>query len=81
MKAKIRNNSERLLPPHAPGMRIGLFGGTFDPIHRGHIALATAAAATYQLGRVHFVPANVPPHKKVRADQDKNLSKVLFILY
>jgi nicotinate-nucleotide adenylyltransferase len=45
-------------------MNIGLFGGTFDPIHRGHIALATAAAATYQLGRVHFVPANVPPHKK-----------------
>jgi nicotinate-nucleotide adenylyltransferase len=45
-------------------MNIGLFGGTFDPIHRGHIALAQAAAETYQLGRVHFVPANSPPHKQ-----------------
>ena len=45
-------------------MNIGLFGGTFDPIHRGHIALAQAAAETYQLGRVHFVPANAPPHKQ-----------------
>ncbi len=45
-------------------MNIGLFGGTFDPIHRGHLALAQAAAETYQLGRIHLVPANVPPHKQ-----------------
>jgi nicotinate-nucleotide adenylyltransferase len=45
-------------------MNIGLFGGTFDPIHRGHVALAKAAMETYQLGRVYFVPASVPPHKQ-----------------
>jgi len=44
-------------------MNIGLFGGTFDPIHKGHLALAHAARERCQLGRVHFVPTNVPPHR------------------
>src|SRR5712692_2758496 len=44
-------------------MNIGLFGGTFDPIHKGHIALALAARERWGLGRVYFVPTNVPPHK------------------
>lgn len=45
-------------------MNIGLFGGTFDPVHRGHIALAQAALEHYKLHRIHFVPANIPPHKQ-----------------
>jgi nicotinate-nucleotide adenylyltransferase len=45
-------------------MNIGLFGGSFDPIHRGHLALAQGAANRYSLGQVLFVPANVPPHKQ-----------------
>jgi nicotinate-nucleotide adenylyltransferase len=45
-------------------MNIGLFGGTFDPIHRGHLALARAARERCKLGRILFVPANVPPHKQ-----------------
>ena len=45
-------------------MNVGLFGGTFDPIHRGHIALAQAAAERFGLKQVLFVPANVPPHKQ-----------------
>jgi nicotinate-nucleotide adenylyltransferase len=45
-------------------MNIGLFGGSFDPIHRGHIALAEAAAGRYSLRQVLFVPASVPPHKQ-----------------
>jgi nicotinate-nucleotide adenylyltransferase len=45
-------------------MNIGLFGGTFDPIHHGHIALARAALSRFGLGRIGFVPANVPPHKQ-----------------
>jgi nicotinate-nucleotide adenylyltransferase len=45
-------------------MNIGLFGGTFDPIHHGHLALARGAQERFQLGCVHFVPANVPPHKQ-----------------
>lgn len=45
-------------------MNIGLFGGTFDPIHRGHLALARAAMERCKLHRIHFVPANIPPHKQ-----------------
>lgn len=45
-------------------MNIGLFGGTFDPVHRGHLALARAAMEHYKLHRIHFVPAHIPPHKQ-----------------
>lgn len=45
-------------------MNIGLFGGTFDPVHRGHVALAQAAMERCKLHRIYFVPANVPPHKQ-----------------
>ena len=45
-------------------MNIGVFGGSFDPIHRGHLALAQAAADRFSLRQVLFVPANVPPHKQ-----------------
>jgi nicotinate-nucleotide adenylyltransferase len=45
-------------------MNIGLFGGTFDPVHRGHLALAQAALEIHKLHRIHFVPANIPPHKQ-----------------
>jgi nicotinate-nucleotide adenylyltransferase len=45
-------------------MNIGLFGGTFDPIHRGHMALARAAREKFALKRILFVPANVPPHRQ-----------------
>jgi nicotinate-nucleotide adenylyltransferase len=47
-------------------MNIGLFGGTFDPIHRGHLALARAARERCKLSRILFVPANVPPHKQTQ---------------
>jgi nicotinate-nucleotide adenylyltransferase len=45
-------------------MNIGLFGGSFDPMHRGHLALVQAAADRFSLRQVLFVPANVPPHKQ-----------------
>src|SRR5258706_2039138 len=45
-------------------MNIGLFGGTFDPIHRGHIALARAAEEKFNLRQIHLVPAHLPPHKQ-----------------
>ena len=48
-------------------MNVGLFGGSFDPIHRGHVALAQAAADRFSLHKVLFVPANVPPHKQKQA--------------
>src|ERR1700751_363313 len=47
-------------------MNIGLFGGTFDPVHRGHLAVARAALKRSKLHRGCFVPANLPPHKQQR---------------
>lgn len=47
-------------------MNIGLFGGTFDPVHRGHVALARAALERCKLHRIYFVPANIPPHKQLQ---------------
>jgi nicotinate-nucleotide adenylyltransferase len=44
----------------------GVFGGTFDPIHVAHLAVAEAARDTYGLRRVLFVPAAQPPHKPDR---------------
>lgn len=44
-------------------MRLGLFGGTFDPIHNAHLAVAKAACAFCQLDEVWFIPNNIPPHK------------------
>jgi nicotinate-nucleotide adenylyltransferase len=43
--------------------RIGILGGTFDPIHLGHIDLARAAEATLDLTRLFVIPASVPPHR------------------
>jgi nicotinate-nucleotide adenylyltransferase len=45
-------------------MNLALFGGTFDPVHRGHIAVAVSASQRFELGRVLFVPAELPPHKQ-----------------
>jgi len=44
-------------------MKIGILGGTFDPIHLGHIAAAGAAMECAQLDRVLFIPSAQPPHR------------------
>ena len=46
-------------------MRLALFGGTFDPIHSGHVQAARAAADEHELDRVLVVPCGRPPHKSV----------------
>jgi nicotinate-nucleotide adenylyltransferase len=45
-------------------VRIAIIGGTFDPIHNGHLAAAESVASTFQVDEVHFVPAFSPPHKQ-----------------
>jgi nicotinate-nucleotide adenylyltransferase len=44
-------------------MNVALFGGTFDPIHAGHLAAARAAQARFHLDRMLFIPTGNPPHK------------------
>jgi len=44
-------------------MRIGLFGGTFNPIHNGHLNCVRETAQAFQLDRIHLIPAAIPPHK------------------
>ena len=44
-------------------MRVGYYGGTFDPIHAGHLDVARAAQHALDLDRVYFVPAEQPPHR------------------
>ncbi len=44
-------------------VRIGILGGTFNPVHVGHLAMAEGAREALRLERVLFIPANVPPHK------------------
>jgi nicotinate-nucleotide adenylyltransferase len=45
-------------------MKIGIFGGTFDPIHWGHLRSAEEVSESFGLDCVYFIPASIPPHKR-----------------
>ena len=47
----------------SPAVRIGLLGGTLDPIHLGHVETAAAARRALDLDRVYVLPSRVPPHR------------------
>ena len=47
-------------------MRLGIFGGTFDPVHYGHLLVAEQCLEQCRLDQVWFVPAGIPPHKLER---------------
>ncbi len=44
-------------------MRIGLFGGTFNPIHLGHLRTTLEVKETFSLDRIYLIPSAIPPHK------------------
>ncbi len=48
---------------HSGPLRLGLFGGSFNPIHNGHLSIARQSQETLQLDRVLFIPTSDPPHK------------------
>mgnify|MGYP002554670264 CR=1 FL=1 len=52
--------------------KIGIMGGTFDPIHIGHLILGEAAYEQFGLDEVWFLPAGNPPHKRNRAGRAKD---------
>ena len=46
-------------------MRVCIFGGTFDPPHIGHLLIAQTVCEAEKFDKILFVPANIPPHKKI----------------
>lgn len=51
--------------------RVGLFGGTFNPLHNAHLEVARVALNQYELSRIVFVPNGIPPHKEQLLGGDK----------
>ena len=50
--------------------RLGIMGGTFDPVHIGHLVIAEAAREKLGLQKVIFIPTGTPPHKSFRSVTD-----------
>jgi nicotinate-nucleotide adenylyltransferase len=60
-------------------MRVAIFGGTFDPVHQGHMVIAEQVMGELGLDRVVFVPGGIPPHKEassVRATAEDRYAMV-----
>ena len=51
-------------------MKVGIFGGTFNPIHKGHSEAALAFLTTIKPDRLLIIPTNIPPHKAIKGDDD-----------
>jgi len=47
------------------GKKIGIYGGTFSPVHKGHVSAATAFLREEKLDKLYIIPAGIPPHKDI----------------
>lgn len=59
--------------------RVGIMGGTFDPIHIGHLVLAECAYEQFELDTVLFLPTGNPPHKKERPDGAADRDRIAMV--
>ena len=53
-------------------MKLGIYGGTFAPVHNAHVRAAEAFISECRLDKLLIIPAGIPPHKAVAADDDPN---------
>jgi nicotinate-nucleotide adenylyltransferase len=51
-------------------MKVGILGGSFDPVHNGHIELALYVKSAYKLDKIMFLPLGDPPHKTLRSNKE-----------
>lgn len=61
-------------------LSIGIMGGTFDPVHLGHLVIAEEVRIQYNLDRVIFVPSGNPPHKEAREISDAEHRYMMTVL-
>jgi nicotinate-nucleotide adenylyltransferase len=83
VKSKKPAIPERLLPPHAPRMRIGLFGGTFDPPHQAHLGAALLALKRLKLDRIWWLvtPGNPLKNTSGLAPLPKRIAAVRALVH
>ena len=79
LQSESRNLELRDAEPEsgAAPLRLGLYGGTFDPIHHGHLILARDAIEKLGLDRIIFLPAAISPHKLARAPAPAELRRAM----
>lgn len=61
-------------------MKVGVLGGTFDPVHSGHLYIAKAISEIFSLDRVLFMVANEPPHKRPRYISESSIRYAMVVL-
>lgn len=61
-------------------MRIGIFGGTFDPVHHGHLIMASYACEQMKLDKLYFMPTGSQPLKEIGSDFDQRLKMIKFAI-